>query len=74
MRREKTREVLMRMVEELQELFVLSLKEVTEKLAHKINNNTALMSAMPDGEKISPRAVAQLIMNGWGGIAMQAID
>lgn len=64
----------MRMEAELKDLFTLSLEEITKKLAHKINNNTALLSAMPKGEKITPRAVAQLIMNGWGGVAMQAID
>lgn len=74
MRREKTREVLMRMEAELKELFVINLKEVTKKLAHKINNSTASMSAMPEGEKITSRAVAQIIINGMGGIAMQAID
>lgn len=74
MRREKTREVLMRMEAELKELFVINLKEVTKKLALKINNSWDSMSAMPEGEKITSRAIAQLIVNGWGGIAMQAID
>lgn len=73
-RREKTREVLTRMEAELKALFVLNLKEVTTKLAHKINNSTASMSAMPEGEKITSRALAQLVINKWGGIAMQAID
>lgn len=74
MRRETTREVLMRMEAELKDLFTLNLEELTKKLAHKINNNTALLSAMPKGEKITPRAIAQIVINGWGGIAMQAID
>lgn len=74
MRREKTREVLMRMAAELKELFVLNLREVTKKLSHKIKNSKASMSAMPEGENITSRAIAQLIINGWGGIAMQAID
>lgn len=74
MQREKTREVLTRMEAELKDLFVLNLKEVTNKLAHKINNITASMSAMPEGEKITSRAIAQIVINGLGGIAMQAVD
>lgn len=74
MRREKTLEVLIRMEAELKYLFTLNLKEVTKKLAHKIYNSTASICAMPEDEKITSRAIAQIVINGWGGIAMQAID
>lgn len=78
---EKAREVLKRMEPELKELFTLSgksVKQVSKDLAHKINHNKAFRSALkalPKGEKISNRSIAQMVVNwgGWGGVAMQAV-
>lgn len=80
---EKAREVLKRMEPELKVLFTLSgtsVKQISKDLAHKINHNKALRSALKalskKGGKISNRSLAQMVVGwgGWGGVAMQAVS